>query len=627
MNMKSTALGIRVMVVFVAIAIISAFLPIGIITVQADGLIPPEQLWDNVTRYDVTDISTGKLDINSNTDDVAWIDIGGGSTLMALKGEGDGSSNPYKLWDNGTTGISIAIGNIDADSLNEVVANKISRKIVAYENDGIFKWERGGLHDNPVDIEIGDINNYTVNDIVACGSKYLYAFDSSNGNDLPGWPINQENENFRDIALGNLDNNPGLEIAAIGTAGDQSQDCGIYVYKGDGSLLWKSDNATKKIQGKSIEIDDVNGDGLNEVVVGTLEPFVVVNGTYRGEVLVYKGNYQAGELDQYGDALPIYSFELHGSVADIELGELDGNANNGLEIACIDELLGTIYALRIDNMTSAPDSQILWSDNISWYSRYYGESIAIGDVDRDYKNEVIAAGSRTYGDQSIESVRSAIFVYDGTDRDGDKTGDLVRTPYNAFGYITDVEAGDLDEDGIKEVAFGTTGGHVVALSYKDAPAQSYNGAGDVYFDADPSTLGNLHGVADPAGKPANYAYPYGFFSFEITGLQPFEKALITITLPNNAPKGTQWLKYEDDTWTFYDIGDDDVDKIITVELTADENGYIFDPGAPVYPLDIRSQGVGGEVNPVNKITIILPLLALILAIATSGLVLRLRKRR
>jgi len=137
-----------------------------------------------------------------------------------------------------------------------------------------------------------------------------------------------------------------------------------------------------------------------------------------------------------------------------------------------------------------------------------------------------------------------------------------------------------------------------------------------------------------AGKP-NLSFPYGFVSFNITGLQNGDSVTLTITFPDNVPVGSQYWKYQAPNWINVTqlMGDDDGDKVITLTLTdgglgdADGrwNGTIVDPGAlGEGPLPIA---VGGEVSPIDIVTVLAPWLGLALVLALGGTALLLWRRR
>jgi hypothetical protein len=345
-----------------------------------------------------------------------------------------------------------------------------------------------------------------------------------------------------------------------------------------------------------VEIGDVDGDGDNEVVAPYYGPAPVPEGAFgvfpSGGVLAFDGD-DGGE--------PLYSFYIAEGkqITDIELGDLDGEP--GVEVAAITAPVNfTLFAIDIDD---DPSDQEMWRYSIDWDNgACYGESLAIGDVDRDYKNEVVAANSMPL---------HFLYAFDALDRDGDGQGDMVWAPFSVVNAITDVAIGDLNGDGDQEVVFGTTGGNTVyAVSKHEVPFTSATGTGTVYLDSDPSSIGNPTAV-DPAtlpdeGKPA-ISFPHGLFSFNITGLDTGQTATVTITLPDPLPTTSEYWKYgptpgnTTDHWYQLPMGDNDGDNIITIELvdggvgdddlTAD--GTIIDQGGPGYYIP-----VGGEAYPV-----------------------------
>ncbi|MBN1191326.1 MAG: hypothetical protein JXA46_16340 [Dehalococcoidales bacterium] len=680
---------------------------------------PPQKLWGYTEPGLVFDLATGKLTGDDN-EDVAVIDVSfPEGTLNIFRGEGDGLGNSDIIWSEPIIGLSTAVGDIDGDGVNDIVTSGINIEneeevgIFAFEGNGTLKWYTF-FPALITDIEIDDMNADGINEIFVCGIlleegfeadlEYLlsFAMESNDGivcgldgegNIIPDWPAFLPGETVLDIATGQLDGTGGVEVAAI----SMGENCSLRVYDGCGVELWSKD-----VSGRTVEIGDVDGDGANEVIAGAmlLEP------PFEGNVTAYNGT--------SGDEL--YTFATDSLVADIEIGDLDGDEGNGVEIACIDMKLPdmqTLYALDIDNLDSAPDSQIMWSNDISWFSFYFtfvlpffGEAIAIGDVDRDYLNEVVVCsgelplmiegdsipyGSYYSGDffdgffngdfieeffsdnfpqdffngdfpgwkyielilEMVGGYDNYIYAFDGQDNNNDGRGDDVWSRYSLIPEevlvlgIIDLETGDLDGDGDQDVTFGTFNLQLIegepgltfgvyGLAAEESQTQTATGSGIACFDADPSTLENLAAVPEFTlplqGKPA-FFFPHGFFSFEINGLEPGQTAVVTVTLPSSAPVGTKWVTCQNGEWEILPIGSDDGDRVITFEVTdggigdADGlvNGRILEPGGPGKEME---GPVGGKVEPVSKLSLILPWVLFITAItAAAGIITALRRMR
>jgi len=618
----------KLLSVAVTISLVISFLlaiPAGAIEVGGPPL--PEQLWSYNTSGDVTDIAVGDVNVDGKDDVVSIENVP--INLHLISGEG-----PPPLWSKPILGYAVAVGDITGDGEPEVIAGALNDtsdkegtleggftietggwKVYVFDKDGDLLWSYP-VTGEVKDIEIGDVDGDGIDDIVACNSyaSHVYAINGT-GHNITGWPL-ITGAPIVDLAVGQLDGLGGMDVAAIGPYD-------LLVYNSTGALMWSA----CVDEGCAVEIGDVDGDGDNEVVAADYNPSPVTGGfgvTFGGWVLAYDGD---------DGGAPLYSFytEDNGRIEDIELGDLDGNPDD-VEVAAVTRILYTLFAIDID---SPPAEQEMWSYPIAWPSAYYGESLAIGDVDRDYKNEVVAASSEP---------THCVYAFDGVDGDGDGQGDLVWSKYCVGGPISDVEVGDLDGDGDLDVVFGdptAVSGRVYAITAVESKTGTATGTGTVYFDSDPSTLESLTPVSESSlpeeGKP-DLDFPHGFFSFNITLPEGHTTAIVTMTFPSPLPVGTQYWKYgptpgdPNDHWYQLPVGDDDGDNVITVTLVdgglGDDNivapdGVIVDQGGPGYPVP----PVGGEAYPVSRFPVLAPWIVLGVLLVGAGTFMVLRRKQ
>jgi hypothetical protein len=405
---------------------------------QAQAAYPaPEVAWHFTEHYgDATDLAVGDLTGNGVAD-VAFVDDQIFDTAFALYG-----NNGTEYWNNiYVSGYSIAIGDVDGDTRNEVVAG--GRKygenepgITVFEDDGTVKFFYNTHSEYVKDIELGDLDGDEVADIVACNNEaygWIYAINGTTGANLTGWPRGLP-DSLEDIALGNLDDNPGLDVAAI----SRSTGGTLYVFNSTGALMWINETVT----GRSVEIGDVDGDTEEEVVIGDYLSW---------NVLVYDGDTDALE----------YAFPTnYRNPTEVELGDLDGDTSD-LEIAVItgEPPDASLFALAVNS----GQLNELWNFSIEWEPMYYGEGLAIGDIDGDGRNEVVAASTPSGLDISCR-----VWAFEGLD--GDVVWMYELGPYSGA-RANDLELGDVDGDGDLDVLVATNqaAGSVYALFTKELP--------------------------------------------------------------------------------------------------------------------------------------------------------------
>lgn len=153
----------------------------------------------------------------------------------------------------------------------------------------------------------------------------------------------------------------------------------------------------------------------------------------------------------------------------------------------------------------------------------------------------------------------------------------------------------------------------------------------VVFSPDAGIIEGLTAVSEStlpsAGKPS-LTFPYGFFTFRITGLAVGQTVTVTLTLPSDLPTAASYWKYHasEGGWIQIPMGSNDGDNVITITLVdgglGDDdgiaNGVIVDQGGPGVPVPVVP--VGGVLTPVNKLVVFAPYLALFGVVAAVAVV-------
>jgi outer membrane protein assembly factor BamB len=213
-------------------------------------------------------------------------------------------------------------------------------------------------------------------------------------------PIGQ----ISDLAVEDLDGN-GVEDVVVGDLEGV-----IYVINGsDGTQLWKFTNPTGKDISR-VQIGDVNSDGLKDVVAGTHD--------YTGDANVYAFDGLTGTA--------LWNFTASNEVHGLAVGNLTGQSHMNIIVATSN---GSVYALAGEN--GSP----LWSfTDTGWYSMP-----ATSDLNRDGLDDVIISGS-------------AIFALHGLTRS------QLWNNTNVKGTAFDTRVADLNGDGTADVIAGYSAG-------------------------------------------------------------------------------------------------------------------------------------------------------------------------
>ncbi|MBU1036907.1 peptidoglycan-binding protein [Patescibacteria group bacterium] len=241
------------------------------------------------------------------------------------------------------------------------------------------------------------------------------------------YPLKPKNPSIE--AIEDVDGDGEQEIVMI--AGER-----MYVYKGDGSLLWETRGGVANEVGNLIGIYDLDNDGIKDVITGNY-PSNDSFGSFRiARLNIFNG--QDGSL-QYS-----YSFFDHGrghcgstgwgNVVDLTEDNtkvVNIDSDSELEIVVLPVFA---YEFTIFDFSSGVANGT--TEEIGSWSNNFGDGFTIGDVDDDGTKEIIAD---YYGDLSIYNSEDGSLQYQYEDF---MSAILGNGP---------MEIIDVDNDGINEI--------------------------------------------------------------------------------------------------------------------------------------------------------------------------------
>ena len=403
--------------------------------------------------------------ISMNGHDNPWI-VHGSDTGMVVAWEVTSQSTHELAWGSnaennanqliysleGGDNYGIAMANIDDDDNLEILVGSGSGRVYAFDGKTYeADWVSPVLDKIPMGIAVGDLNNNGNNEIVITtgtpsepegedgigGEGFLYIFEQS-GNDIVQAFKSDDIDASMGVTISELDGSTYLEIGiATGyleivdaTSGATNLHGAVKVWGYGGSTYseeWTSGDIGDIVGG--ISSGDPDGDGSNELVVGTAGDNRDGGSGDGGEVRVYHRNGGSYSLD--GSIMEPNRFDVFG----IAVGDVDDNGQEEIVVGTgkfgDDKPKLLIYdgSTHSEEFSKTVDSTSVWG-------------VATGDFDNDGEPELI------YGTSGGE-----LFIYDGIEPTSfeAKTSALS----NKAGHYGGIAIGNADNEGPMEMAVGS----------------------------------------------------------------------------------------------------------------------------------------------------------------------------
>lgn len=363
--------------------------------------------------------------------------------------------SPISLATGNSMPQAVAIGDVNGDGRNDVVVvNGIYNdpahdgKVLVYlQNtagglDPPIIYSTSGTFGNaPTTVAIGDINHDGRNDVVIGNSgKSIEVFlqNASGGLD-PG--VRYATGDSDKIRIADLNNDGRLDIVGIGSGNDSVS---IWYQSGNGTLDAPVSYSVTLNGGDDLDVGDVNGDGLNDIIVMS-----GVNGSLgRGQgisVLTQKPDGTFNASVAYGG-----SYIFPGGVA---VGDINGDHRKDVVMTYGGNSPGSKIAVFSQNSLGALSSPI------SYDSYDCPSAVEIADVDGDGRNDVIV----------LHSGWSTIGVYLQSANGTFNAEDRYRVPISNFNPQA-LAVGDINGDGLPDIVALEINGLLNILYHKPMPS-------------------------------------------------------------------------------------------------------------------------------------------------------------
>ncbi len=294
--------------------------------------------------------------------------------------------------------MDVGVSNLDNDGKNDLVVAAYSRDdyLFVLSNEGFFRWSEekaGGL---VLSLDILDMDGDGLDEIIiGNGGNRVVVID---GEDDIKWVASLDNPVYFVKAV-DVDNDGSMEVVAL--TNKYLNSAGVYVLDSNGSVIWNHPIYESIYQASedTISIADLDGDGMQEIVVATYKEGVVAL-DYKGD-LVWSyltdklvRSVHISDIDDdgkpevlFGSNPYLYFLDSHGNLKDktningsariIQSADLAGG---GYE----DMVVGTNNMIKVIGRDGTIKGEWSLGKDVSTLS------MQISDLDNDGKAEIIA---------------------------------------------------------------------------------------------------------------------------------------------------------------------------------------------------------------------------------------------
>jgi outer membrane protein assembly factor BamB len=416
---------------------------------------PPSVLWlqnNSLQESFAYSVATADIDGDGSSEVIVVEDAYGAfgeTTTRITVRDGRTGLVEWFFEENSTAPSGIALGDIDDDSLPEIVFGLYGKGVFALNGDGSLLWNQSliAAATQPfISPSIADIlGDQGLEVIIPTEAGSLYVLNGLDGSII--WSRTLGGRIFKSASVGDIDGDMKPEIVV-----SCDNDVTFALNSEDGSELWNHTwpHQFDWLEASTAALGDINSDGIVEVIIRTSDYLAALSGE---------------------DGTVVWSFQPHLDDIDYTFTPALGDVNGDGQLEIVFTLARRyVYALH------GRDGSVLWAFDAHGLGLI--AYTLVGDFDGDNRAEVVIT---TYG--------SSIISINGEDASIQWTSFM-----NAHGvwgqYIPGV--GDVNDNGMLDIV-------VPCYGYANVYAiEPQNSGKDLYWQAlgGTSDYSNTYSVAD-----------------------------------------------------------------------------------------------------------------------------------
>ncbi len=361
--------------------------------------------------------------------------------LLGRVRAGDDSdlSSTYEIIDVASRPEAVAVGDLNNDGKNDVVVTTSFN--FDPENDYhifIFLQNDSGKLDlsskysagNGESVDIGDLNNDGKNDIVVTDQNGIGVFLQNDNGTLTDKKLYSASSssvtNSYKTRTGDFNNDGLIDVVSM-YWGTQSFNVDIYLQNKYGTLNSPVAYRVKHGGFGSLEVGDVNNDGLTDIVILNGDDYS--NNPDHVAVLLQN---QLGIFEN-----PVYyNLEIHNNNAhSVTIGDINNDLKNDVVVTCGGNRPSSSIVALYQNVDSS------FNDPVYYSSYDIPEPVVIVDIDNDSRNDVVVLHGG-WDKMGIYYQNSSGIIDQEI---------LYQLPHSSYYNSHGISVGDLNDDGLIDI--------------------------------------------------------------------------------------------------------------------------------------------------------------------------------